>query len=623
MPDQPTLTMNDIAQLAQVSRPVVSMWRRRPTVHRRDMPFPTAVRIADGIEHFDRDAIVAWLGDTGRGNNRQARFDAPAAGAPDGAHLEDLVCLLALGVGSGDELGGQSTNQLTVLAERIDGDDRMLLREIRAMAQAPRLARYVDDLINASYGPPDALTRLLSGRAGRALGDRGFGDDLIEILRTVTGAARQHLGSDAVVLHPPRDPRLTRRILDGFAGVVCDRDRDGDRTQRRIAAIDGVPILDAGTAPAVIVTSLVGAPESTALQTLDELTLSLDRDAVGIVVGSAAVLCDPLTGDAEQDRSQSLRTGNLALAIRLPRGLWKAAHRQSLALWVLRGGRRADHFRAADLDAVTVDLDDLASDVTAALADTQRHAFRYTRRTNLAGVLAGEPVVPRGVRAVRVGAAANGHLDRIHAASLITSDAVPGWDVTAGPAPGQTVQRHRSVTELIGAGELITKRGTRIDRSLHDPGGTVGVQSADGSTDHLRLDPIDATARHPRAVRTEPGDVIVADRPCPTARVDGEGGALVAAPSRILRVRPRATFGPYTLAAVINELVPTGSDWQTWSIPDLRIADAEALDATLAEAADHLAELRRREQATHELTQHLIQAVAAGTVTIEPEQKAG
>jgi hypothetical protein len=634
MMDQSTLTMNDIAQLAQVSRPVVSMWRRRPTVHGRAVPFPIAVETADGIERFDRDAIVAWLDDTGRGNNRQAGLDAPAAAAPDDADLDDLVSLLALSVASGAELGGQSAAQLTALAERIDGGDRMLLREIRGISQAPRLAGYIDELLDSSYGPPDALNRLLSGRAGRAQAERGFGDGLIQILRAVTEAARQHLGDD-VALHPPANPRLARHLADGFAGVFCDGDGDADRAQRRIAAIDGVPILDDGTAPAVTVASLIGVPESAALQTLDELTVTLDRDAVRIVVGPASLLCETLNGDAEQNRSQTLRTGNLALAIRLPRGLWKAAHRQSLALWVLRDGRRKEDFRAADLDAEpgtlrltappsrTVDPDDLASDVTAALADSQRHAFRYSRRTALAPVLAGAAVVPRGIRAARVGVDTSDQLDRIHAASLITSQPVRGWDVDAGLAAGQAVQRHRSVAELTDAGELLTKRGTRIDATLHDPHGTVGVQSADGSTDGLRFDPLDATARHPRAVRTEPGDVIVADRPRPAARVDREGGALVAAPSRILRLLPRATIGPYTLAAVINELAAPGSDWQTWSVPDLRAADAEVLDATLAEAADHLAELRRRERATHELTQHLIQAVAAGAVTIAPEQKAG
>jgi hypothetical protein len=272
----------------------------------------------------------------------------------------------------------------------------------------------------------------------------------------------------------------------------------------------------------------------------------------------------------------------------------------------------------ADLATEAIDLEDLASDVMAALQLTEDRAYRYARRGDLAPVLAGGPVVPRGVRATRLGTTAVAtHLDRIQTATLTTSEPVPGYDVTVAPAPGQIVLRQRSLGELVAAGQLVMRRGSRIGTTPAGASATVRVMSADSSTDDLRLDPFDAVRLYPRAIRTEPGDVVFIQQPQPMARVDAEGGALVASPSRILRLQPGASIGPFALAALINGLAPAGSEWQTWNMPELASGDADALEAALAAAADHLAVLRRHARAVEDLTTSLIEGVAAGAVTID------
>jgi hypothetical protein len=614
-----TLTMRDVAALAGVQRSVVSMWRRRQRVRGRHLPFPEPVGVAAGVEHFDRDDVVAWLEETGRGNNREARQDAPSLAIPDGIDLEDVVALVALHVLTGADLGALTAVELIELAEQADPDDRLLLREVRAVgAAAEPLLRYVDDLVDASYGAPDALTRVESGRLTRKAGERGLRADLCALVQAVAAAARVHLGGDGVALVPPTDHRLARHVAEGFAGILVGGDDEEARAHRRRAVIDGAEVLDA-SAVAVRVLSLVGRPHGEALEVLDDLAVSLGRREVGIVLGAAAVLCDPLVGDAERRRAQTLRTRMLALAVRLPRGLWKGAHRQSLALWVLDGARDAPDLDLADLDGESVDIDELASDVTAALSRSSSRAFRYARRADLAPVLAGGPVVPRGVRALRFGASDPGsHVDRIHAATLTTSEPVGGYDVAVAPSPGRIVLRRRSLAELVAAGQLVVKSGRRVRQEHGDPNGTVPVLSADGSTDGLRLDPFDARGLYPRAAWTEPGDVIVLDRPRPMARVDVHGGALVASPSRILRLLPGAPLGPHALAALVTELAAEGSEWRTWSVPELSAHQAATLDSALAAAAEHLAELRRRERATRDLVTTLIDGVAAGAVTLLP-----
>ena len=297
-------------------------------------------------------------------------------------------------------------------------------------------------------------------------------------------------------------------------------------------------------------------------------------------------------------------------------------------MWVLSGVPDAKRWVClADLETSTIDLDDLGSDVLGALAGTQRRAYRYARRVDPAAVLAGVEVLPRGVRATRVAVTDPAtHLDRVHAATLTTSVPLAGFDVAVAPAPGQVVLRQRSLGELKVGRQLKVLRGNRIDAQRADLAGTVPVLAADGSTDDLRLDPFDAARIYPRATRTEPGDVIFLDGRRPLARVDVTGGALVAAPSRVLRLERGAPVGPRALAAIVNETASAGSEWPAWSVPDLSAAERDLLESVLAAAGDHQARLHRHLNALHDLVTGLVHGVAAGAVTLDPtltDAKAG
>jgi hypothetical protein len=620
-----SVTLQDIADLARVRRHVVTMWRARPRVRGRNIPFPDAVSSVGEVERFDLAEIVAYLEETGRGNNAEARQDAPALAVPDGATVDDAITLLCLRTLGGTELEDLAAAELVDLAVQVDPEDRFLAREVRGVAGTPELARFVDDLMAASYGPPDALARLDAGRLRRQAQERGLTHSAVALLAAVAAAARLHLTGEVIALVPPAgDRRLAGALAGGFAGISLP---GGARAARRCASIEGVELIDAADGR-VRVLSLVGRPERDALEAADDLVVSLEPTDVGVVLGSASALCDPLHGETARRRTQTLNAGNLAMALRLPRGLWKAAHRQSLAVWVLSGVSDAKRWVClADLETLTVDLDDLGSDVLAALAGTHHRAYRYARRTDPAVVLAGVEVLPRGVRATRIAAAEPAtHLDRIHAATITTSVPLAGFDVAVAPAPGQVVRRQRSLGELKASGQLKVLRGNRISAEWADPAGTVPVIAADGSTDDLRLEPFGAARTYPRATVTEPGDVIFLDGTRPRARVDGTGGALVATPSQVLRLGPGAPVGPRALAAIVNETAPAGSEWPVWSVPDLLSADRDLLEAVLAAAADHQAALHRQLGAVHDLVTGLVHGIAAGAVTLDPtltDSKAG
>ncbi|MQA16703.1 MAG: hypothetical protein GEV09_21990, partial [Pseudonocardiaceae bacterium] len=163
----PTLTLQDVADLANVQRAVVSMWRNRPMVRGRFLPFPDPIATAGGLERFSRDEIVGWLRDTGRGNNGEAALDAPALSVPAGAPLEDLVTLLCLRTHSGEELSGTTPEERDDLARGIDPHDEFMLREVRAAEGGAGALEFVDELVEAAFGGGDALARLERGRLGR------------------------------------------------------------------------------------------------------------------------------------------------------------------------------------------------------------------------------------------------------------------------------------------------------------------------------------------------------------------------------------------------------------------------------------------------------------------------
>ena len=287
-----TLSMSDIATLAHVQRPVVSMWRARPRARGVRFPFPAPVTTVGGVERFDRDEIVAWLEATGRGKNDQARLDAPALTAPDSTEVEDVVSLVCLSELSGAELAGLTLAELVALAERVDPEDRFLLREVRDLMAGPDLASYVDALIAASYGPADAVDRVEAGRPGRERADRGVTAELVSLVRTVVTPSRLHVAHDQVVLVPTGDASLVAPLFEDFAGVRVDGDGPRDRAVRRRAALRDIDVLTRDDSAAVHVLALLGMSDADALEAIDNLVLELASGDVGVVVGASSLLCD-------------------------------------------------------------------------------------------------------------------------------------------------------------------------------------------------------------------------------------------------------------------------------------------------------------------------------------------
>lgn len=617
------LTLHDIAQLAGVTRQAVTNWRRRTTVRGEFLPFPAAATTRAGVDFFDREQILDWLERTGRGRNLESRIEAPSLSVPDAVTFNDAVTMLALRSAVGDDLGQRSGAELIALAEEIDPNDRFLLTEARAISTDQALASYVDELVEGSFGPRDALNRLYGTRLARWGAGRGLTDELVGLLKAIADACGEHLGASDVAVELRLDPRA-RAIGSGFAGVIAGAEPE-DRAMVRHLLIEGVDRVDAAW-PLVRVITAVGRSDQEALEIADAVALELGASDVAVLLGPSSALCDPLRGDMARARSQTLEMGSVVAAFRLPRGMWREAHRQNVAIWILRGGVDADRIVVADLTSESIDAGDLVSDIVAALDESSARAFRYGRSILQQEARGRSPVVAAGIRAVQlIGSGLPSERDRVNEATLATRDAVAGFDVLVTRAPAAIVTTPRSLGEMVESRRIELLKGCRLDVADADPTGTIGVLSADPTSDRLQIDPLVAERRYPHARRTQPGDVVFTDRPRPAAIVDQVGGSIIMVGSRGLRLPQGGGIGPRALAEVINQLPADAGEWRTWSIPHLADDQIELVEETLAGAVAHLAELRRREAATNDIIANLIQGVATGGIAISPSttKKAG
>ncbi|MCW3820195.1 hypothetical protein ONA91_37775 [Micromonospora sp. DR5-3] len=614
----PTLSLRDVAQLAGVQRSVVSMWRRRPQVRGRHIPFPDPVTPAGAVERFARDEIVDWLTRTGRGNNPEHRLDAPALSVPADASLEDLVTLLCLHAHGDSDLADLTSAERERLAQLSDPRDEFLLTEVQRLAATDEMLRFVDDLVEASRGLPEALARLDDGPAGRELGRRDLTVEAMALVGAIVQAGILHLDPNGVPIAFADGPSSLALAIASGNRLLISGTGAAERALRRRAFLNELDVVNRADGALLRVLAVLELEGEAALERVDDLLLDLGPNEVAVVIGPAGTLCERLRGDAERFRATMLRLGHMVAAVRLPRGMWRRAHRQALGLWVCAGGLTANRPMVGDLSAhpsADLSMEDLAADVSAALSGDTSRAFRYLRGTDLPVILTGSPIVPAGVRAARLSTSSDNHLTRAQSAALVVAEPLPPLDVLLTAAPGAILLRQRSLGELHEAGILLMRRGCRIDPQHAVPDGSILVLSADGSADGVALDPFDAARLYPRAHRTEPGDVVFMEGSRPCARVDEHGNSLVASPSRLLRLRPAAGVGPHTLAAIINHQ-PATSEWRTWSIPVLDRASGAALESALVDASAYGAALRQRQDALHDLITALIDGVAAGAVSV-------
>lgn len=662
------MSLSDVAALAQVQRPVVSMWRKRS--RSTALPFPAAKGHLNGVELFDAGEITAWLHATGRGNNPEARNDvavfarmaSPASETPRDSRqtFDGLTSLLTLKVISGQSVGHMSAAQLLDAADEADPDDVFLYTELEALGSGlPGLASFADRLADSAFSAPAAFEKLLAHRFKEGLREQSD--------TALTDAALSLVASAATELAATLDGRpiyvdstpggsdvmlsIVQQAGEAAAATFLAADHDGgaSRLARRRLAVHGT---DSGpvrvdtkgafavTGPAVHVAQYPapGEPGLDAkgiLSGIENIVLQMDDAQRAVVIAPSRVLSDALAGETGNIRADLLRSGRVRAIIRLTAGLLRAKPREPQALWVL-GPSFADvpiadrWTMVADLSTtpLTVDVSqDLISDVVASMGNRstiRAHSFRFARlvqtRTLLARTGALVDLPAKGTSTAAPGAEAALRIDELVRALSAGGDAKL---LSVLPGAKHSSPASASVQELMRSGYLKYVKGIRVEEQHTNSMAGSRILGREELLDPHTAPPrfltlLNFAANYPAGRLTEPGDVVFCTSPRPTAIVDEEGGAVVVFPARLLRIGQGDPGGllPAVVARDINNLNPADKSWRNWLLRRTGEAQRQPLSNALQRLQHEQAQARERLKQLEELATLITDGVAGGSLTL-------
>lgn len=668
------ISLPDIARLAQVQRPVVSMWRTRSA--RTDLPFPGPIANDQGQEYFDVEEVVGWIEATGRGKSGTVRDDAPTFASLEGGSARGdevvflgLTALLCLSAVSGRPLSQRSAAELLDFADDADPDDLLLYRELAALDdRIVPLGHYADRLSDAAYSPVAAFEALMSqrfrlhvpGQAKSALTPeaRRLVAELVMALGAVApGAAPTYVdptvgGSDLLIeLAGRTDESVSLTAMTSPGSDTASR-----LARRRFLVNDvhQIPLVPDGFGGfelplgALILAhypcpGTPGMTDADILQALDASVLQMLDDGYGVVVGPASALTD--TTQAAEQRTRILRTDRVRAIVRLPHGLVTTRPRQRMALWILGPPASTATGAAAvfepperrtlvaDLDQVMLDdgvIDSLVTDLIAGLRDrsTGKHDPRFTRFA-LNRVLAGsrgDLVAPEPMRTStrrRSGAEIVVRVRQLGESLSATMEPLAAPSLSVSEAPPSGFRSPSTLGAAVSAGLAQIFPGHRIqtaDIGRENVGCTriIGVDELTGvvAPGVRTISRLVFAAGYPAGRYTEPGDVVFCSAPRPAALVDEDGGSVVAYPARIARVGARAPMLPHVLAADIHAAPATAKSFRAWTIrqmPDDQRAD---LDRALADLRNYRSGLASRLDDLDTMTALLTQGITKGSIRI-------
>lgn len=380
------MTLAEIAQLAGVSRPAATNWRRR-------FPdFPTPVGTDPARPQFAVGQVIAWLlAHRGLGHTQpsELRFEAALYSLSAFAdrfgptrllHVTSaLLCLRALddadtplveqepGLASDAASAARAWDRIVRRARDEDEEDEFVLSELEsADAASLPLAQLADTLTEAAYSAGNALERLLAARhrlgmtdltvhtlipqlavliarlSGAGARARRIGSVTFADFRAGAGDVLQALAEDAgseadvTVLAAEPDTGLARlarrRMLARGIGYLALDLQIGTEIRLELADPD----------IAVACLPYAAAEErDTALVFADiqrVLAASGDTCATVVVFGPADALVGslPPASRAELERRRLLDSGVVEAVIRLPGGMLPYRAGYQGALWILR-----------------------------------------------------------------------------------------------------------------------------------------------------------------------------------------------------------------------------------------------------------------------------------------------
>lgn len=634
------VSLQGIADLAHVRRPVVSMWRRR--FRMGPDAFPRPVEQGSSRPLFDTVEIAEWLETTGHGNNADTPADSAATAAPadlslaNPTHVAELESLILLQAQTG-LLAGRPLTAIREDTERVDPDDLSIGSEVEGHLTSGRDWRdFADRIIDAAYSPAGAL-EVVARRSKAAMPLTGssapLSDAAVDLLITLLDVwpLRPVIVSDGV--DAELGVRVASTVSDDSA-LSLARGTHSRRLRRRLMAL-GIWIAEEDALEgAVRVDRVPHRPDDTdadALNAIDNLSLEMGGNDIAVVIGPARILTDALAPHERGIRADVLRTDRVRAVVRLPAGLVPGATREALALWAL--GPAPSHLATDERYTAVADLTDvpltptrqadLVSDLIASMGtrdQSRARAYRFMslpRTSSLrarTGALVSRTPPRRGTPNVvelttRISHAAR-DLGDDHP-DIVIDDGSPSS--TAAPALLTDLIGERHARIIPGtriSSEDLGKTGLRVvlSRDLDDPAG-IGDDC---------IDPLTYAEQYPTSQLTQPGDIVFRTGPTTAAWVDHDGSSVVAYPARTLRIRRTDPGGliPELVAQDIATQPAGPGAWKRWRLRRVPPTSVAPLRQALTEIATTRASLITRLTRLDTYADALVTGIAAGAVTL-------
>lgn len=619
------VSMGDIAVLALVQRPVITMWRRRYATGA--VPFPLPVHTEP--LRFDAADVLAWLNETGRGNNPHPTAHLPALelrerGAPGKAGVAAVSALLSLRHHYGDSLlaaleepGGPDRVRRTAGESQLGG---AVLTDLSRGAELTALARVAEAFLDHQFGVGDAhdwLSENWFKQAWPELAATSLSDELASLLVSSVIALADTSATHAVLDASGNGHSWLPLLPSEWVGTVGVAENGAlSRHTLRACLLSDRDAGPPGPRDAwdVVVDLALSGTQQEVLE-----RLHLPKGEKSLVVGPARYLCEPVPHGLLRD--EALRAGVVRAIVKLPAGLRPSNPREQLALWLL--AEYDDHpFEqqrtfVADLSARELDTPlaaDLVADLRAAALDATAHGHRNWRVLSAVrtahllarpGSLATPPPTARAVR-VPPGEAV---VDlRRRAEELGIGDvAVIRPSHVAGGA---------SVTvELAGRRKWLTvKSGIRLDVAKLMAGELSVWSHEDGRLSRRSgVDRLQALTLR-RAWLTQPGDVIY--RGGGEAEIDHTGGAIVAYPVKALRLARDAPTTSWQLQRAIAT-APPGSTERQWQFAPVAEGQRRGLSEFSARINERRTDLWAELQNLQNFEESLLDACENQLITLE------
>lgn len=621
-----TLSLADVAKLAGVQRPVVTMWRKRAL---DGMPFPAP----DGEGRFSPEEIVDWLEATGRGNNPAARADLAIWEATSGSvsprRRSELIALLGARALLDEPVSSYDVDELLDEIDALDPDDSFLFSEVEAIetSSRPVLAAQADAIADAAWHPRAAYERLFDAQPGPSHDDR-LAQPLLAMLAALCRALIRP-GGDLIDLQG----RCSDVVVEAWADedlpipsitVPCD---EPDRAVLRRYRVHSMEPTSCGVMgdwacrPGSV--ALIRVSEEAGFDLIDEARLQLAADGVIMAVGPAALLTDALPHDLEARRDEFVRQDPsqpalLRAAVRLPAGLIRSGSREHLALWLLGPEPRPAPIWVGDLSGLSFDLSTrqaLLDDLVAVAHRRRGRAFTTLQAAQRATIAVnGGALVSTGrASACTVTAAAADDATRLEELRHALNAPMPVLLGQRSIAVGHGETRQIRVDDALRAKHLRLISGTRIG-DLSSGSTPLWTSAAVAERRPVSVDLLSLTRQHPDARLTQPRDIVFTTAGKPAAVLDLDGGAAVAYPARVLRVTG-GRLCPAAIADAVNAVPAGNSKWRTWMVPEVQMDPAAAGDI-LESLQDWEKHLRQRQTLLDELRTIITRSVLSGAVTV-------